>query len=463
MSASIVIPTTMQRESLAPVVEAAVAAVAGMPDGEVVVVANGPAEGRRAFELRSPRLRVVESPHRWTPAARNLGLREARNDIVLFTDDDCLVSPEWAERLTHRLRNGDASVTTPLRMRRDGPVTTFLDYQRIFHPRPIDASTVQFAIGACMAFRRDLVRFAFDEDLEAGDDAQFGARLRDAGISTRYEAEAPPPIHLVPERVDSVTGRFFRYGISNANALLRKDRPQYSIPFATPLYSSLCGAQFATPRRFEELTDPSLRQAFAALELMLVGSLLAGYLDQAGRILGREIIRLDRDGLDAGWLEIGGKLEKELAWDGDWQRLPIDYGPWLSPRRTSAPVLAADVADNLTRHAPLTSEAGPDPDLDRGADEITRKSEEVWATVNEAWGELREGRLPAREEAIAWRLRERGVDFRDGMQTMEAIALGPVQPEAEPPPQRRTRLPAWIPRVTPRKSRTREERSTTSR
>ena len=76
MSASIVIPTTMQRESLAPVVEAAVAAVAGMPDGEVVVVANGPADGRRAFELRSPRLRVVESPHRWTPAARNLGLVE---------------------------------------------------------------------------------------------------------------------------------------------------------------------------------------------------------------------------------------------------------------------------------------------------------------------------------------------------------------------------------------------------
>ena len=430
MSASIVIPTTMRRETLEPAIQAAVAAVAGMPGGEVMVVANGPTEGRRALELRSPSLRVVECPVPRTAAARNVGLREARNDVILFTDDDCIVSPEWAERLTHRLRNGEASVTTPLKMRRDGPVTTFLDYQRIFHPRPIDASTVEFAIGACIAVRRDVIDFGFEEDLTAGDDAQFGARLRDRGISTVYVTEAPPPLHLVPERVESVTGRFFQYGTSNANNLLRKDRPQYSVPYAIPLYASLCSVQSATPRRFEEIADPNLRQTFAALEQMLVASLLVGYLDQAGRELGREIIRLDREGLNAGWLEIERRLQEDFAWTGDWHRLPLDYGRWLTPRQTSATVLATDVAENLTGNAPLMQEAGPDPDLDRGGDQITRKSEEIWARVNETWSEVREGRVPAEEEAIARRLREEGVDFRDGMQTMEAIALGPVQAAA---------------------------------
>jgi hypothetical protein len=44
----------MQRDTVSPVVEAAVAAVEAMPGEEVILVANGPAEGRRRLEFRSP-------------------------------------------------------------------------------------------------------------------------------------------------------------------------------------------------------------------------------------------------------------------------------------------------------------------------------------------------------------------------------------------------------------------------
>jgi hypothetical protein len=353
-------------------------------------------------------------------------MREARNDVVLLTDDDCVISADWVRRLSHRLRNGDVAVTTPLKTRRNGPVTSFIDYQRIFHPRPIDAGTVELALGACIGIRRDVIGFAFDEDLEAGDDAEFVASLRDAGFAMAYEAEVTPPLHLVEEEIQSLAARFFRYGTSSANTLLRKDRPEISIPYALPLYSSLCRGRIDTPRRFEEIADPRVRQAFAAYELVLLGSLLIGYLDQAGRILDREIIRLDREGLDAGWLEIERRTQTDFAWDGDWRRLPIDFGRLLTPRATSAPALTPDVAANLARHAPLVVEPGSDPDLDRGGDQIGRRSEEVWATVNELLGELSAGRLPAEEEAIAGRLREGGIPFREGVQTLETIALGPV-------------------------------------
>ncbi len=433
MSATIVIPSTMRRDTVRPVVEAAVASVAGMEGGEVILVANGPAEGRRSLDFRSPRLRVVECPIPRMSAARNAGRSQAGNDVVLFTDDDCFISAAWAERVTRRLREGEVSVATHLETRRDGPVTSFLDYQRIFHPRPLDGSTVEYPLASCMGFRRDLIGFAFDEDLDSGDELQFGARLRDAGISTAYDAEATPPIHVVPERLDSVTERFHRYGVSNARVLLWKDRREFSIPSATSLYSSLCGNLITTPRRFEEVGDPSLRQALATLELALLGSFLVGYLDEAGRALGKEFIRVDQESLDGGWSEIERQLAEDFAWNGDWRRLPLDFDGWLTPRATRPPALALDVADVLQHGAPLIRDPGPDPDLDKGGEISARRAEEVHAGVNEIWVEMREGRVPPEEEAIARRLREAGIPFRDGLQTMETIALGPVQPATASP------------------------------
>lgn len=420
----------MRRATVAPVVEAAVAAVSSMENGEVILVANGPAEGRRELGFRSPRLRLIECRVPRQSAARNLGLREAENDVVLFTDDDCLLAPEWPQHLARRLRGGDLAVATPLEMRRDGPVTTFLDYQRIFHPQPIDASTADYGLGASIGIRRDLVGSSFDAEMGPGDDVQFGRSLRDAGISTAYVTEAPPPIHLLPERLESLTGRFIRYGTSNAVLFLRKDRSAFSIPHATSLYSSLCRNDLATPRRFEEVADPDLRTMFALYELILLGCFLVGYLGRAGEILGREIIRVDDAALAEGWRRIERKLVGALDEDRDWERLPIDHALWLTPRHGKRPAFAAEVGENLTRNAALTEQPRLDPELDQCADEMARRADEVWLSANEILGELRDGQLVAQTDPIAWRLREVGVAFREGAQMIETIALGPVEPEA---------------------------------
>ncbi len=41
---------------------------------------------------------------------RNLGMREARGDVFLFLDDDCLPSPDWIERHLERHRQGEQVV-----------------------------------------------------------------------------------------------------------------------------------------------------------------------------------------------------------------------------------------------------------------------------------------------------------------------------------------------------------------
>ncbi len=428
MSVSIVIPTTMKRETVAPVTEAAVTAVSSMEDGEVILVPNGATGGRRPLDFRSPRLRVLECPVPRQSAARNLGLSEARNDVVLFTDDDCLMTPEWPAVLAQRLHAGDAAVATRVDTRHRGPVTSFLDYQRIFHARPLDASSVEYALGASVGVRRDLIPTRFDTELGPGDDVQFGSSLRDAGFSIAYVTEAPPLIHLLPEGLETITARFVRYGTSNANLFLGKNRPEFSVPHATSLYSSLCRNALAAPRRFEEIPDPALRELFATYELILLGCFLVGYLGRAGQILGREILRTDHEALATGWLEIERRLEPASPPDRAWEPLPVSVERWFAPREGRRPALAAVVSENLRRNACLAEEARDEPELDAWADQSARRADGVWHGANEIWLELQEGRLPAEIERVASRLRAAGIAFREGGQMIETIAQGTLEP-----------------------------------
>jgi GT2 family glycosyltransferase len=74
------------------------------PPFELVVVAQGGPDASWAHaELASlpdevrhdPRLRIVHDPRRGLSHARNIGVRETSGDLILFTDDDCVVAPDW--------------------------------------------------------------------------------------------------------------------------------------------------------------------------------------------------------------------------------------------------------------------------------------------------------------------------------------------------------------------------------
>src|SRR5688572_13193909 len=70
---------------------------------ELVVVAQGADAAWAGLALtelsetdrHDPRLRVVHDPGRGLSHARNVGVRETTGDLILFTDDDCVVAPDW--------------------------------------------------------------------------------------------------------------------------------------------------------------------------------------------------------------------------------------------------------------------------------------------------------------------------------------------------------------------------------
>jgi glycosyltransferase involved in cell wall biosynthesis/peptidoglycan/xylan/chitin deacetylase (PgdA/CDA1 family) len=87
---SIVIPT-YQRRALVLAAVQALARQSFTERYEVIVAVDGSTDGSadalRALQLRMP-LTVLEQPNRGASAARNLGARAARGEILLFLDDD---------------------------------------------------------------------------------------------------------------------------------------------------------------------------------------------------------------------------------------------------------------------------------------------------------------------------------------------------------------------------------------
>lgn len=87
---SIIIPTRNRPNQLA----ACLAALAQLdyPGDryEVIVVDDGSEP-----PVVAPGARVIRQPQAGPGAARNAGAREARGDLLVFTDDDCAPAPDW--------------------------------------------------------------------------------------------------------------------------------------------------------------------------------------------------------------------------------------------------------------------------------------------------------------------------------------------------------------------------------
>jgi glycosyltransferase involved in cell wall biosynthesis len=78
------------------------------PDVEVLVIDDGSDDETPAI-AREAGVRVFESPRRGPSAARNFGIAQATNDIVAFTDADCVVPKQWLRLLVEGLRSSRAA------------------------------------------------------------------------------------------------------------------------------------------------------------------------------------------------------------------------------------------------------------------------------------------------------------------------------------------------------------------
>ncbi len=94
MSVSIIIPTFNAASRIRNCLDALIHQTTG-PDAEILVVNDGSTDNTAEVVARYSGVRLITQANAGPAAARNQGALEARGKIILFTDDDCVPTPEW--------------------------------------------------------------------------------------------------------------------------------------------------------------------------------------------------------------------------------------------------------------------------------------------------------------------------------------------------------------------------------
>jgi len=215
---------------------------------DVLVVDNNSSDQTmsvtEAFCLRQPdRFRYLFEPQQGKSHALNAGVRQARGDVLAFTDDDVTIEPTWLRNLTGELLRGEWAGTGG----RTLPVRTFLPPRwlapggrdalapfALFDGGPEARQLTDPPFGNNMAYRKEMFEKYghFRTDLGPcpgseirGEDTEFGCRLLAAGERLQYEPSAVV-YHAIPQsRVQKKYFRAWWFGKGRADVRESRIRP----------------------------------------------------------------------------------------------------------------------------------------------------------------------------------------------------------------------------------------------
>ena len=194
---------------------------------EIIVVSDGPVE--TAVETMADRRGVIllAQPRRGAAAARNLGSRQARGDIILFTDADCVPEPNWIEAMVAPFAGSAPSETVedaPLRQQVVGGCGVVRTHQTSLVPRFIQLeydyryrniarhTQIDFVNTATAAYLRHIFMESggVREDLLGAEDTELSFRLSSQGYTLAFTPQATV-YHSHPESILDYIRRKYHY------------------------------------------------------------------------------------------------------------------------------------------------------------------------------------------------------------------------------------------------------------
>lgn len=126
--------------------------------------------------------------------ARNAGVKESKGDIILFTDEDCIVSKDWVENFSKELINSNNKNKNIAAV--CGRIISKKDFFEMSHSYTgyayVQAGTrkyMDYLNTSCVAVFREAFNkvCGFSEDMRTSEDCDFALKLRDAGYQIIFE------------------------------------------------------------------------------------------------------------------------------------------------------------------------------------------------------------------------------------------------------------------------------------
>ncbi len=174
-----------------------------------------PAAGRWTPEPGSTPVRVLcTGGRRGSAYARCLGVEAARYDTLLFTDDDTLVPPDWAQRMAEALRQHGV-VTGAIRSRTAGFWARCDERIDSYRVNARDAHGVlKFVSFPCLGITRELFTTVAMDTARGNrvEDIELACRLRLAGVSPHL-ADTVTVAALYPDSYPAFVRRKIRHGM----------------------------------------------------------------------------------------------------------------------------------------------------------------------------------------------------------------------------------------------------------
>ena len=201
---SVVIPTLNRADLLARTIDRIEDQTVSREIYEVIVIDNASKDHTRDVLRQKaklyPNLRLFSQQKPGAAATRNVGIRAAKGETVLFIDDDILAEPNLIEAHLEHHRNNDrasiiGAVVTPWAERRD-PFLRYLRDRAIFNPYSLTGLPMDFScyhtgnVSTSRALLNEIGGFDEGFSIYGMEDIELGYRLERIGCRMVHGPDA---------------------------------------------------------------------------------------------------------------------------------------------------------------------------------------------------------------------------------------------------------------------------------